>query len=110
MKRQDRKRGAPANFGYAGHTAALVASVALAACAPSSAPPLPAGRAVSLPTPEGRIVGRLYMATGPARVLLVVLHGDSPAPPVRYHYDFAAAVARDVPGVTAAGLMRPRLR
>lgn len=81
--------------------------LALAACAPKPQPSLPAGQALALPTPEGRIVGRLYAGANASRVLLIVLHGDSPRGPVRYHYDFAAAMAHDVPGVTAVGLMRP---
>lgn len=90
------------------HTAIWLAlGMGLAACAPKPATPLPEGRAITLATPGRRIVGRLYPSKGPVRVLLVVLHGDGPNPPMRYHYDFAAAVAHDVAGVTAAGLMRP---
>ena len=86
---------------------ALVLGLGLTGCAPKPQPPLPAGRPLMLATPEGRIVGRMYEAKGPIRVLLVVVHGDSAAGPVRYHYDFAAALAHEVPGVAAAGLMRP---
>ena len=86
---------------------AMWLALALVACAPKPEMPLPAGEALSLPTPQGRIVGRLYGGKGPAGVLLIVLHGDSPKPPVRYHYDLAAAVVHDLPGVTAVGLMRP---
>jgi pimeloyl-ACP methyl ester carboxylesterase len=86
----------------------LAIATTLFACAPKApAPPLPAGQTLGLPTPSGRIVGRLYRGTGTTRVLVVVLHGDSPKAPVRYHYDLAAAVAHDVPGVAAVGLMRP---
>lgn len=80
----------------------------LTSCVPRPAPlPLPAGEAVSLSTPQGHIVGRIFAATGPTKVLVVVLHGDLPVGPPRYHYDFAAAIAKAVPGITAAGLMRP---
>lgn len=90
------------------YTAILLALASgLTACAPKPTPPLPVGQAVTLTTPGGHIIGRLYAGKGPVRVLLVVLHGDSPKGAVRYHYDFAATIAHEVPGVTAAGLMRP---
>jgi hypothetical protein len=43
--------------------------------------------------PDGRLKGRLYSSATLSKhpVLIVVLHGDLPAPPPSYHYDFAQA-------------------
>jgi len=81
--------------------------LALVACAPKPAPPLPAGQRTIRLTPQGHIAGRIYSGAGQLRVLVIVLHGDSPEAPVRYHYDFATTIAHDIPGIAAVGLMRP---
>lgn len=67
------------------------------------------GRALLLGAAGHRIAGRLYAegTPGVGAPLVVVVHGDAPFRNPDYHYAFASTLARRVPGVPVAALLRP---
>jgi pimeloyl-ACP methyl ester carboxylesterase len=74
-----------------------------------SVSPSDSGRTEWVTIPAGRLKLRVYEPGHPAAhpVLIVVLHGDIPHPPPSYQYEFAQRITAQVPGVIAAGVLRP---
>ena len=96
------------------------AGLALCAALIGSAPPV---LAQSAPPTEGaakagatmwvataqRVKTRIYESAGlsPHPILIIVLHGDSPAGPPTYQYRFAERAAAAIPDAVVAAVLRP---
>ena len=90
--------------------AALIGSVPLllAQSAPPTEGAAKAGATMWVATAQ-RVKTRIYESAGlsPHPILIIVLHGDSPAGPPTYQYRFAERAAAAIPDAVVAAVLRP---